>query len=434
MTAGSGGTARAWYPWLVWSFGPAMFFYAFFQRVAPSVMIDQLMRDLDASGAVLGNLSAFYFYAYAGLQIPVGLMMDRYGPRRLLCFGALVCATGTFLFAVAGSLGPAYFGRLLVGIGASFGFVGALKLATNWLPDHRFALASGLLMMAGMAGGILGQAPLAAAVEWIGWRQALLASGAAGVLLGIATWLVVRDRPGAAAGAHGRVRFMDMARGLAIVLRTRQNWLVALTCASMTAPLLAFAGLWGVAWLMQVHGMSRADAAVTASLLLLGWAFGSPVAGAISDRVGRRKPPLVGAMVLGAVCLSVLLYLPGLGAGVMRLLFFVSGMCFGTMVIGFALARESNAPEIHGAAFGFLNGAVVGTGAVFQPLVGALLDWRWDGTTIGGAPVYDADAYRVAFGALLVFLGMGLIAGLSVREAAPRSPAAGGARTVGARD
>jgi len=405
-----------WLPWLVWSFGPAMFFYAFFQRVAPSIMIDQLMRDLKVSGAALGNLSAFYFYAYASLQIPVGLLMDRYGPRRLLSFGASVCAAGTAIFALATALGPAYLGRLLVGIGASFGFVGALKLATTWLPASRFALASGLLMMAGMAGGILGQAPLAAVVEWTGWRQALLGSAAAGLLLAIGTWVMVRDHPPGVAEHSTRIGGRELLRGLATVFRTRQNWLIALTCASMTAPLLAFAGLWGVAWLMQVHGMSRPDAALTASLLLLGWAFGSPIVGGLSDRLGRRKPPLMAAMIMGAGCLAFLIYAPGIGPFLMRVLFFVCGLCFGTMVLGFALARENNAPEVHGAAFGMLNGAVVGTGAVFQPLLGALLDLRWDGRMVDGAPFYDAGAYRVAFSALLVFLAVGLIATLAVRE------------------
>jgi len=405
-----------WLPWLVWSFGPAMFFYAFFQRVAPSIMIDQLMRDLNVSGAVLGNLSAFYFYAYASLQIPVGLLMDRYGPRRLLCFGASVCSGGTVIFALADSLGPAYLGRLLVGIGASFGFVGALKLATTWLPERRFALASGLLMMAGMAGGILGQAPLAAVVEWTGWRHALLGSAVAGLLLGIGIWLLVRDQPPGAPKLAGIAGGYELLRGLATVFRTPQNWLIALTCASMSAPLLAFAGLWGVAWLMQVHGMSRPEAALTASLLLLGWAFGSPLAGWVSDRLGRRKPPLIGAVIIGGSCLALLIYAPGIDPSLMRGMFFVCGLCFGTMVVGFALARVNNAPEVHGASFGMINGATVATGAIFQPLLGALLDLRWDGRMVEGAPLYSPEAYRVAFGALLVFLAAGLMAAVALRE------------------
>jgi MFS family permease len=169
---------------------------------------------------------------------------------------------------------------------------------------------------------------------------------------------------------------------------------------------------------MQVHGMSRPQAAATASLLLLGWACGSPLVGQLSDRMRRRKPPLIAAILLGAACLSVLVYAPAIGPALMGVLFFVSGMCFGTMVIGFALARENNAPEVHGAAFGMLNCAVVGTGAVFQPLLGAILDWRWDGRIVDGAPVYDAGAYGYAFSALLVFLAIGLIASFAVREQA----------------
>lgn len=405
-----------WLPWLVWGFGPAMFFYAFFQRVAPSIMIDQLMRDLQVGGAALGNLSAFYFYAYASLQIPVGLLMDRYGPRRLLCFGAMVCAAGTAIFALATALGPAYLGRLLVGIGASFGFVGALKLATTWLPERRFALASGLLMMAGMAGGILGQAPLAAVVEWTGWRQALMGSAVAGLLLGLAIWLVVRDQPPGVHEQSGRSGGRELLRGLKTVFRTPQNWLIALTCASMSAPLLAFAGLWGVAWLMQVHGMSRPEAAWTASLLLLGWAFGSPIAGWVSDRLGRRKLPLIGALVIGASCLALLIYTPEFEPIVMQGMFFLCGLCFGTMVVGFALARENNAPEVYGAAFGMINGATVATGAIFQPLLGALLDLGWDGRMVEGAPLYAPGDYRLAFAALLIFLGLGLTATLALRE------------------
>jgi MFS family permease len=134
--------------------------------------------------------------------------------------------------------------------------------------------------------------------------------------------------------------------------------------------------------------------------------------------MGRRKPLLVAAILLGAGCLSVLVYAPALGPAIMRVLFFVCGVCFGTMVIGFALARENNASEVHGAAFGLLNCSVVGTGAIFQPLLGAILDWRWDGRTADGAPVYDAGAYGFAFSALLAFLVIGLIASFAVREQA----------------
>jgi MFS family permease len=415
----SRGRARipAWLPWLTWGLGALLFSYAFFQRVAPSVMIDSLMRDLAVGGALLGNLSAFYFYAYASLQIPVGLMIDRWGPRRMLSISAAFCAVGSIVFANAETLNVAYLGRLMIGAGAAFGFVGSLKLATTWFPPQRFAQLTGMTMMAGMIGGIGGQAPLAALVEATDWRTALTGAAGAGALIAAAIWFIVRDRPAgghdeAPASNQGATRQAGMMLGLRRVLRTPQNWLIALACAAMTAPMLSFAGLWGVAWLMQTRGLDRPEAAATTSLLLIGWAIGSPVAGWLSDRLGRRKPILQASMAIGLTALSAIIYLPGLSLPVLSALFVLSGMCFGAMAVGFAMARAANSTEVTGAAYGFVNMAVTGTGAIFQPLIGWLLDLGWQGEMLAGARVYSLEIYTNALTSLPVFLGIGLLSTL----------------------
>jgi MFS family permease len=399
-----------------------LFFYAFFQRVAPSIMIDPLMRDLNIQGAVLGNLSAFYFYSYALMQIPVGLLMNRFGPRKLLTFGAAVCALGTFMFAFSYSLPSAYGGRLLVGIGASFAFVSSLTLASRWLPRHRFALSSGLLMTAGMTGGMLGQAPLATFVEASGWRVALSTSAVVGLVMAVVIWLVVRDWPPRKTSRDQSPQSgAQLLKDLKVVIRTPQNLLTALACASLTAPLLAFAGLWGVAWLMQVHGMSRPQAATMTSMLLLGWAAGSPVSGALGDRFGNHRRALMLAGLMGISSLGSIVYLDNPGNIVMSVLFLVSGVCFGTSVLGFAHVRESNPSELQGPAFGFLNGSITLTGAIFQPLVGALLDLRWQGQMQDGAPIYSSETYRFAFSCLFIFLALGLVAICFIRESPNRA-------------
>jgi MFS family permease len=405
--------AAGWLPWLTWGLGAALFCYGFFQRVAPSVMIDPLMRDLAVGGAVLGNLSAFYFYAYAGLQIPVGMMVDRWGPRRLLTGGALLCGLGSLLFALAEGLPLAYAGRLLIGAGAGFGFVATLKLATSWFPPERFAQVSGLTLMLGMLGGIGGQAPLAALVEAAGWRSALAGAAGFGVLLAATIWLVVRDRPSGAPAAPAGTGAPSLLAGLRAIAKRPQNWLLALASAAMTAPLLSFAGLWGVAWLMQ--------AAATTSLMLIGWALGGPLIGTLSDRLGRRKGFLLAGSALGLSCLAAVLYLPDLPIAVLSVLFLVNGIGLGAMVVTFAMAREANAMAISGVAYAFVNCAVTGTGAVFQPLIGWLLDLGWDGTLVAGARVYSAEAYRLALTSLIVFLAVGLVAGLGLRETHPKA-------------
>ncbi len=413
----------AWLPWLTWSLGALLFCYGFFQRVAPSVMIDPLMRDLAVGGAVLGNLSAFYFYAYAGLQIPVGLMVDRWGPRRLLTSGALLCGLGSLLFASAEGLPLAYAGRLLIGAGAGFGFVATLKLATSWFPPERFAQVSGLTLMLGMLGGVGGQAPLAALVEASGWRGALIGASGFAVLLAAAIWIIVRDRPPGTSAPAGTVASgtPSLLAGLWAVVRRPQSWLLALAAAAMTAPLLAFAGLWGVAWLMQTRGLERPEAAATTSLMLIGWALGGPLIGTLSDRFGRRRLFLLAGCALGLVCLAAVLYLPGLPFALLSALFLANGMGLGAMVVAFAMAREGNAMAVAGVAYAFVNCAVTGTGAIFQPLIGWLLDLGWDGALVEGARVYSAAAYQMALSSLIVFLAVGFLAGLALRETHPKA-------------
>jgi len=379
-------------------------------------MIDPLMRDLGVGAAVLGNLSAFYFYAYAGLQIPVGMAVDRWGPRRVLTLATGFCALGSLCFALSDSLGLLYLGRLMIGAGAAFGFVGALTLAGRWFAPRRFALVSGLTMMAGMSGGILGQAPLAMAVDAAGWRAPLLVAAGAGGLLALSIWIVVRDHPPSATSGETSGHKPGIAAALKEVLSRRQNWIIALVGAATSAPLLAFAGLWGVAWLMQIQGMTRPEAAATASALFIGWALGSPLAGYISDRMARRKPALIAATGGGLVCLCALLYLPGLPGAAFPALFFVTGLFLGAMVICFATAREGNRAAVTGVTLAFINMLVTATGALFQPLIGALLDLNWDGALAGGVPLYSPAAYRVAFSVLVIFLAAGLGAAFLVRE------------------
>jgi len=414
--AAGGGLARLW-PWMVWGLAALFFLYGFFQRTAPSVMHDHLMRELTLSGAGVGNLSAFYFYAYAGLQIPVGVMVDRFGPRRLLAFGALVCGLATFAFSQAESGALAGLYRFLVGFGAGFAFVSALTLAARWLPASRFAQVTGLQMAAGTFGGFLGQAPLAAAVESYGWRESLMASAAFGLLLAVLLWLVIRDfPPGAAQQPRGRSTFGALLRSLARVLTRRQNLLTAFVSASLTAPMLAFAGFWGVAWMMQVDGMTRPEAGAVASLTLLGWTVGAPITGWVSDRIGRRKAVIQAGLLLAILCQAALIYVPELPRFLVWLFFVLLGVAGGCMAVAFALVREHNPVSESGTAFGLVNGAVTGTGAVFQPLIGALLDAAWDGTEADGARIYGAATYETAFTVLPAFLGLALLASFFLKE------------------
>lgn len=400
---------RAWGAFLL---GCACFGYAFLQRVAPSVMTEELMRAFQVQAGALGTLSAFYFYAYAGMQMPIGMLVDRFGPRKIMGTGMLVCLLGSLLFSQADGIAAASAGRMLIGAAVAFGYVGTMSIAATWFPAARFSLLVGILQSIGMLGAIAGQAPLSLVVESYGWRETMLALGVIGALLGVAIFLVVQEIPAArkaAATAAGTGAFRD-------VLTRRDSWCCAILGFTLTAPMLSFAGLWAVPWLIQVHGYSRPEAATTASLVFLGWAVAGPLIGIVSGWLKQRKPILLFGLTIGASTLALMLALPEPGPLLMRTLFFLNGIAGCTMILTFTAARETNRPRRAGAALGFVNMCVVASGAILQPVLGLLLDWRWDGQTVGGAPIYSAEAYATALSALLIAYGFGLAALLILRE------------------
>jgi MFS family permease len=397
-------------PLLGWLTGAVFFFYAWVLRVAPSVMVEELMRDLAVGGAVLGHVSGAYYYGYAGMQVPVGVLLDRFGPRRLMTAASLVCAAGGVLFAMGSTLGAVTIGRLLIGASAAFSLVGAMAVAGQWFPASRFAVLSGGAMAMGMAGGVFGQAPVRLAVEAWSWRATTLALAAGGVLLAAAAWSTVRDRR----RGHGGVA--EVLLGLGAVARRPETWLVAVGGLGTAAPLLGFAGLWGVPFLEVAYGLPRASAATVTSMLFVGWGVGAPILGWLSDRVGRRKAPLVAGLTLQMFALATLVWVPGLPVLALAGLCFLVGVLGSAQIVGFALVREANPAHLSGTAIGFVNAMVTGAGALFQPLVGFLLDLAWTGQTALGARVYTPGAYRLAFASLVGCCLCGVLCVLAVRE------------------
>jgi MFS family permease len=403
-------------PWIVWGLGAGLFCYNYFQRVAPSVMVADLMRDFAVTAATLGNLSAFYFYSYIAMQLPVGVLLDRFGSRRVLAIAAFVCGLGSVVFALAETLPEAQMGRLLTGTGAGFAFVGSLKLAANWFPTHRFALLSGLTMMVGMAGGLWGQAPLALTVAAWGWRSAMMVAGIAGLALALAIWLVVRDAPRNGDTPSAHTPPLPLLRGLALAVKEREAWLLSFVDLSMAAIVLAFVSLWSVPYLMQAYALDRAAAAGANSLALIGWAIGAPASGWLSDHIRRRKLPMLVAGVIVLVSFVALIYIPNLPFIGARLLLFMNGFASGAMIIAFAAVREHSLPSATGATIAFINMVMVGVGALMQPVIGWILDLRWDGAVADGARVYSVAAYREAFLTLVACGIISVIAAMFTRE------------------
>lgn len=405
---------RSFYPWLVWGLGAAFFFAEYFARVSPSVMVPQLMSSFHIMALGIGSLSAFFYYAYVSMQVPVGTLVDRYGPHRLLTVTAGLCAIGCFLFATSHNIYTAQLARFIMGFGAAFAFVGTLKLATLWFPPKRFGLLAGLTQAIGMLGVAVALSSLAITVSIIGWRETLWLIGAVLLLLAILIGLFVRDRP---ATLNTQIHVSSgLWASLVIVLKNRQSWINAAYAGFIYAPTAAFAELWGVSFLIKTYGFSTEMAATAVSCIFYGWAIGGPIMGWISDVMHRRRPIMLISIVASFICMSLVLYLPDMSAPLLFILLFLYGISNTGLAVSYAVASEINPRRVAGTSIAFSNMASVLIGAAFQPIIGWFLDLQWHGRMINNVPVYSAHAFRMALIALPLCLILGFVAALFVRE------------------
>lgn len=397
-------------PFLGWFTGAMFFFYAWVLRVSPSVMVEELMREFAVGAAVVGNLSAFYFYGYAGMQIPVGLLIDRFGPRRLMVLAGLMCGASCLLAAWSPTLEGLFLGRFLIGASAAFSLVGAFAVAGHWFRTDQFALLGGLAMASGMAGGVIGQAPVRLLVEAHGWRPTVAAMAIGGLVIAVMALAFVRDK------VRGRGGLGGVFAGLGQVLRNPQTWIISLAGLGANGILLGFGGLWGVPFMRVAHGLEPASAAFVTSLLIAGWGVGAPIFGWLSGRLGRRR---VVFLIGYAICMPaflILVYGPPLPSYAVATLTFLGGVGGAAQIVCFATVREVNSPALSGTAIGVVNAFVTGTGAIYQPLIGWLLDSSWSGAMAGGARIYSLGDYRLAFGVLVAGLCLGLTCTFLMRE------------------
>ena len=426
LSGGSGARSQAAPPlgaaFAVWGLAAALYLAGFYQRVAPAVITRELMAEFALGAAALGNLAAVYYYSYVAMQIPAGVMADRWGPRRVLTAGAALAAAGMLLFAFAGSYAAAAIGRLLIGASVGVAFVAMLKIASHWFAPQRFAMLSGLALCTGVLGAVSAGVPLRLLVDAFGWRAVIAVSGALTALLAVAIWMVVRDDPaerGYASYSHappgGRAGF-SVFGGIGRALGARNVWLVFLISGGVSGPTLTFAGLWGVPFLVTHYGLSTAQAATLTSLLLASWALAGPLLGTLSDRMRRRKPVYVFGTALAAAGWAVVFLVPGLPLALLVALLAATGIVSACVMVGFAIVKESVPAALSGTATGIANMGNMLGGMVMPPLVGWVLDRAWNGAMAGGARVYEFADYRAGFAPMLAWLALSLVLLAFTRE------------------
>ena len=397
---------------VAWLITALYYFYQYVLRSAPAVMMPELSQAFGIATTGVATLAGLFYYGYSPFSLVAGVALDRFGPRTVVPLGAAVIGVGALLFASgAGTLAGA--GRFLQGAGGVFALLGSVYLATTYFPASRAATLIGATQMFGMAGGFAGQIVVGPAIaSGLPWSRFWAGMGIAGLVL-CALLFALLPR---AAGARRAGGLKEAGVALASVFRNPQSILCGLIAGLLFIPTTIFDMVWGVRYLQEGHGFDYGEAVMRSSTVPLGWMIGCPLLGFISDRIGRRKPVILGgALVLLAVLAWALFgvhgFFRGAAVGV------VMGIASGAAMLPYTVIKEVNPPELGGSATGVVNFINFTFSALLGPVFGRLLV-----EVSGGSERMALEHYQAAFKPMLFGVVAAVILTAFLKETGPAAP------------
>jgi sugar phosphate permease len=403
------------YRWLIFWILALGYVLVYFHRLCPAVVAEDMRRDLAAGGGLLGLLGSAYFYPYALMQLPAGLLSDSWGPRKTITLFFGVAFAGSVILGMAPNVYVAIGGRTLVGLGVAMLFVPTLKVLAEWFRVKEFAMMTGILMAMGGIGSYSAATPLAYISNWIGWRQSFVLVGIFTMALGVLVWAFVRDRPtdmgwpSPTQTSENKEETIALLQGVKMVLSLPRFWPLAIWFFFTCAIFFSFIGLWGGPFLMQIYALTKAKTGHILSMAAIGMIVGSPLLSYLSNHLFKaRKPVLILASVLMLIITGVLYFFTqGIPIFLLYLICLGIGTFSGAAVtIGFITNKELFPVSIAGTATGLVNFFPFLGGAVFQVILGAVLDSQ--GISPSGG--FALQGFRYS---LLVLFCCGLVAQIS---------------------
>lgn len=404
--------------WIMWFCGALFYGFQFILRVSPGVIANDLMTSLNLEACALGTLASFYYYGYAFMQIPAGLLLDYFGPRRPLSVACLLCGVGCVFFAWGESMLVLGIGRAFMGIGSAFGILSCIKIASVWFAPQRLSLFIGLSILLGTVGATAGGTPLAFLVEKYNWQNTILLLAGLSVILSVMTLSIVRDKK--KVDADQEEEHEPVLLSMMSILRNPQTWYFGIYGLLMYIPLSGFADLWAVPYVERVYGVERTIAAGTISTFYVGLGCGAPLWPLITAYwKSYRRAMGLSALSTLAVFLFMI-YGPAFPFTFVYPIYFVAGFAAAGQMVAFAGVADINPRRRAATASGVHNMMCMFSGIIAQPVMGFLLDLRGNGDVIDGAArAYTIFDYQIAFGMLPIGVLISLIALYMIKESYP---------------
>jgi MFS family permease len=396
---------------IAWLITALYYFYQYVLRSAPAVMMPQLSEAFGISAAAVAAMAGLFYYGYSPFSLVAGAALDRWGAGRTIPLGAAAVGVGSLMFA-SGNTQAANVGRVLQGAGGAFALVGAAYIASTSFPPSRAATLIGATQMFGMAGGSAGQfavGPLIAGGT--AWSAFWAGMGVLGLVITVVLFLLL---PSASSAGRRDNWLQEAGSALALVFRNPQSILCGVIAGLLFIPTTIFDMTWGVRYLQEARGLDFTAAVMRSASVPIGWMIGCPLLGFVSDRIGRRKPVIVGGAMVLLVCLAWALYgsttlFPAYSIGL------IAGIASGAAMLPYTVIKEANPPAVSGTATGVINFL----NFTFSALLGPVFAWLLTRVSGGAAPM-TLEHYQTAFDPLLYGVALAIVLTVLLRETGPR--------------
>jgi MFS family permease len=410
------------YPWMIVFCGMLFYCYNYFLRSSTTFMQNELSQAFHITASQWGMLTSAYYWGYTPMQIPAGMIYDKFGVRFVLSCAILVSAIGIAVFSSADTFTVAWVGRFIIGLGCAFAYIGTLKLAAVWLPANRFAIVAGLTTAAGMSCGAFTQKYVSHAIGNVNCMEILHPAIFIGMILSIFIFVLVKDnnknKLRNANEMQAPMTIKQLGNALYIIFSNPQMWLIGIIGCLLYLPASGLQDSVLKEYLTTVYNITPFQAANVSILLSAGWIISGPIIGAFSDRIRRRCLPLTVTGFFAAVLLCITFFAPHLlTLWSLYTIFFFTGFCCGAHPLCFPLGKENNPIQISGTAIAVTNMLIMTGGAICQPIVGKLLDYHTT-SPIGpnGLPVYSASDYTFALSVIPIGVAVGIFLSIFLKE------------------
>jgi MFS family permease len=395
---------------VAWLLAAVYYFYQYILRSAPSVMMTPLSESFGLSALGVASMVGLFYFGYSPFSLVAGAAMDRFGTRKVIPFGAIAVGVGALLFST-GNHAAGSIGRLLQGAGGVFALVGAVYLATKYFPVSKAATLIGVTQMFGMAGGSAGQFAVGPLISGgVSWRTFMIGMGIAGILIGAILWLLLPKEEIAKKQGDGLKSVLEAFK---IVFKNPQSVLCGMIAGLLFIPTTIFDMVWGVRFLQDAHGFDYASAVLRSATVPFGWIIGCPLLGFISDKIGRRKPVIIGGATVLLACLAWILFGP---AKVFPpyIIGLLTGIASGAAMLPYSVIKEANPPQYSGTATGVINFLNFTFSALLGPVFARTLM-----RVSGEASQMELQHFQTAFLPLLFGVALAIILTLILKETGP---------------